>query len=90
MRIVSGFILREIAGENVAIPSGDSAHRLSGLVALNECGRFLFELLQTEQTEDSLVRAMLDTYEIDAATAATDVAEFLVMLRENGLLIESP
>lgn len=90
MRIVSGFILREIAGENVAIPSGDSAHCLSGLVALNESGKFMFELLQSEQTEESLVQAMLDTYEIDAATAATDVAEFLAMLRENGLLIESP
>lgn len=90
MQIVSGFILREIAGEIVAIPSGDSAHYLSGLVALNESGRFLFELLQTEQTEESLVQAMLDTYEIDASTAVTDVAEFLAMLRENGLLIESP
>ena len=54
MHIVSGFILREVVGETVAIPSGDSAHFLSGLVALNETGAFLFRLLKSEHTEDSL------------------------------------
>lgn len=89
MRIVSGFILREIVGETVAIPSGDSAHCLSGLLALNESGKFMFELLRTEQTEASLLQAILDNYDIDEDTAAADVAEFLATLRENGLLIES-
>lgn len=86
MRIVSGFILRQIIGENVAIPSGDSARRLSGLVALNGSGKFLFELLQSEQTEKSLIRALQEEYEVDAATAAADVTDFLNMLRENDLL----
>lgn len=89
MRIVSGFIIREVVGETVAIPSGDSAHLLSGLVALNETGRFLFGLLQTEQTEAKLVRAMLEEYDTDPATAEADVAEFLAMLRQHKLLVES-
>lgn len=88
MRIVPGFILREIVGENVAIPSGEAARRLSGLVALNESGQLLFGLLQTEQTEVSLTDALLEEYETDRATAAADVAEFLAQMRENGLLIE--
>lgn len=89
MRIVSGFILREVIGETVAIPSGDSAHQLSGLVALNGSGKFLFQLLQTEQSEESLVNALLDAYDVDPATAKQDVTEFLAMLRQNGLLAES-
>ena len=89
MRIVSGFILRQVVGETVAIPSGDSAHLLSGLMALNDTGAFLFQLLQSEQTEDSLVRAMLEEYDTDAATAQADVAEFLAMLRQHRLLVEA-
>lgn len=89
MRIVSGFILREICGETIAIPSGDSAHCLSGLVALNESGKFLFELLQTEQTIQSLTEALADTYEVTQSTAVTDVQEFLDMLRQCNLLVES-
>jgi hypothetical protein len=88
MRIVSGFIIRQIAGETVAIPSGASAQLLSGLVALNGSAQLLFQLLQTEQTADTLVHAITDSYEIDLATARTDVEEFLDLLRENQLLIE--
>ena len=88
MRIVPGFILREIAGETIAIPSGDSAHLLSGLAALNGSGKFLFELLQEDQTQESLVNAMTDSYDIDRDTAQTDVLEFLNFLRENHLLLE--
>lgn len=88
MRIVSGFILREVVGEIVAIPSGDSAHLLSGLLALNDTGRFLFGLLQQERTEEELVQALLDEYDIDEATARQDVSEYLAMLRSHELLIE--
>lgn len=90
MRIVSGFLIRQIADETVAIPSGKAAHQLSGLVVINGCGKFLFDLLQTEQTEESLVNAMMDEYEVDRSTAAADIAEFLQVLRENHILIESP
>lgn len=90
MRIISGFILREIVGESVAIPSGESARLLSGLVALNETGQFLFRLLQQEQTEDTLVRALLEEYETDEATAREDVSQFLQLLRQHQLLVEEP
>ena len=88
MRVVPGFVVRQIAGETIAIPAGPAARELSGLLALNGSGQFLFELLQTQQTEDTLVQAMLDTYEIDEATARADVAEFLEILRASGVLQE--
>ena len=88
MRIVPGFVVRQIVGENVAIPSGAAARQLSGLLSLNGSGRLLFDLLQTEQTHESLVNTLLDTYEIDPATAEADVAEFLQHLRETGVLVE--
>jgi hypothetical protein len=89
MHIVPGFVVRQIAGETIAIPAGPAARELSGLLALNGSGQDLFQLLQTEQTEEALVQSLLDTYEIDADTARADVAEFLEVLRSNGVLIES-
>ena len=88
MHIPSGFIIREVAGETVAIPTGEAAKELSGLVALTESGRLLFELLNTEQTAQSLVQARLDTYDVTYDTAKADVEEFLQIRRENGILIE--
>ena len=88
MHIVPGFLIREIAGETVAIPSGQAAHHLSGLVVIYGCGRFLFDLLQSEQTEASLLNAMTDTYDVDEVTALVDIREFLDVLRKNDMLLE--
>lgn len=89
MRIVPGFIVREIADQIVAIPTGESARVLSGLVALNDSGRFLFELLQVSRTEEELVCAMVETYDVDTDTAYADVTEFLAFLRHSQLLDEN-
>ena len=89
MRIVPGFVVREVAGETIAIPTGDAARELSGLIALNGCGKFLFELLQEDISEEDLVNALLENYEIDSATAKIDVSEFLQSLRNGKVLIEN-
>ncbi len=89
MRIVPGFLIREIAGETVAIPSGEAVRHLSGLVIINGCGKFLFEQLQSERTIPELVNALTDVYDVDAGTATTDVKEFLDVLRTHNMLIEA-
>lgn len=89
MQLVGGFCVRTILDETVAIPTEEAAHRLSGLVSMNETGQFLFQLLQTRQTKESLVAALLDNYEIDEQTANTDVEAFLKVLQDNDLLVET-
>lgn len=87
MRIVHGFLIREVAGELIVIPTGEAARRLSGVITLNDCGRFLFERLQTEQTKESLVNALTEEYDIDERTASEDVAEFIDQLEQYGFLM---
>ena len=88
MRLVEGFVLRETLDEWVAVPCGQSALRMSGLVSMNETGAFLFSALQVEHTEDTLRRLLLDNYDTDEETAAQDVRYFVEYLRQNDLLVE--
>lgn len=88
MQIIAGFCVHKVLDETIAIPTQEAAHHLSGLASMNETGEFLFQLLQTPQTEESLVNAMLDAYEIDPQTARADVTAFIKILRENHLLQE--
>lgn len=88
MKLVSGFCVRKVLDETIAIPTQEAAHCLSGLASMNETGEFLFELLQTEQTFDTLVNALVETYEVDEATAKRDVEIFVQILRENRMLVE--
>lgn len=88
MRVVEGFHVRQILDEVIAVPTGDAGKVFSGIISLNEIGRFLFDVLRQEQTEETLVQAVLDEYEVDAGTARADVREFTERLRSAGLLIE--
>lgn len=88
MRIAVKFMIRKIVDETVAIPVGASRSGFSGLLALNEVGQYLIELLAEEQTEDTLVAAVLDQYDVDPETARADVREVLDNLRQAGLLTE--
>lgn len=89
MHVFPGFLIREIAGEHIVIPSGAAARQFSGLLSLNDSGKLLFELLQSDQSEQTLVQALADSYEVDLSTAQNDVSEFLTMLDENGILCKS-
>ena len=51
------------------------------MLKLNGTGKFLWELLGKDVTEDDLVSALISEYEIDRETAARDTERFLTALR---------
>ena len=89
MRLVEGFVLRQTLDEWIAVPCGQSALRMSGLVSMNETGAFIFSALQQEHTEDTLKSLLLDNYDTDEETTAQDVRYFVEYLRKNNLLVEN-
>ena len=88
MRLVEGFVLRKSLDEWIAVPCGQSALRMSGLISMNETGAFLFEALREEHTEESLQRLLLENYDTDEKTAAEDVYNFVQYLRQKNLFVE--
>ncbi|MGM9592824.1 MAG: PqqD family protein [Candidatus Onthomonas sp.] len=86
MRISRDYIIREIAGECVIVPTGEAAARFNGLITVNGVGAFLWHMLQEETDEDKLLQALLEEYETDEATAKADIAQFLRILEQNGIL----
>lgn len=86
MRAIQDVILREIAGESILIPVGETALSIHGMISLSESGRLIWERLQTECSEEMLVGAILGEYEIDEETARQDVEAFLEKLRRLHLL----
>ncbi len=86
MKIKNGFLLRPLADTFVVVPVGQAAVDLRGMITLNGTGAFLWKMLETEQTAQTLVEALLDTYQVTPETAAQDVARFLELLCTNDLL----
>lgn len=89
-RVKRGYTLREIAGEYLAVPVSDEEGAAQCLAILNGTGKFLFDLLAEEKTPAELLQTMLDTFEVSPREAETDIAEFLHILAQNGLLHINP
>lgn len=86
MKIEKEFILREIAGDYVIVPTGKTALEFNGLITVNELGAFIWKKLQQDVTEDELIQVILEEYEVDEETARNDVEEFLNKLTECKIL----
>ena len=89
MKIKDGFVLEEVGGGYLAVAVGERAKEFCGLVRMNGTGAFLWNLLAgKDMTEDELVAAVLDEYEVDEARVRIYVAAFSAKLRENGIIEE--
>lgn len=88
MKIKEGLLIHKMGSQYVAAAIGQASREFHGLVRLNGSGAYLWEQLQTEQTEDALVQALLRKYEVDDKEARKDVEVFLNSVREAGLLYE--
>lgn len=86
MRIEKEFVLREIAGDHIIIPTGSTVLDFNGLITVNEEGVTLWNMLQEEVTMDELVRGILNEYDIEEKVARADIQEFLEKLIEGGIL----
>lgn len=85
MKLKQGFIMRDIAGEIVVVPSGDELN-LNMMITLNETGKFLWKRLETGADMNELVQAMLGEYDVDEQTARAGVERFVNKLQERGFL----
>ena len=86
MKIRKQLVKRTIAGDVILVPVGDASLELKGLLTLNETGERMWDLLPQCETEEALVRQMLEEYEVDEATLRADVGEFLDQLRQLEIL----
>lgn len=85
-QVKSGYILREIAGEYLAIPVELAGDDELHMAVLNEQGKFLWEQLLQPKTLPQLTCAMTDCYEVSEEEARADIMEFINHLSENQLL----
>lgn len=84
-KIKSGYVSREVAGELLAIPIAPELDS-SNIVILNPVSGLLWEKLQGECTLQQLVKAVVEDFAVDEATAEGDIKEFLQMLKESNML----
>ena len=83
MKLKDGFVLRTVAGETVVLPNSAEQNIM---ISLNNTGTFLWKKLEQEQTVETLVEELLQTYDVSKETALASVNAFVAKLQENSFL----
>ena len=86
MKAKSGFVLRNVVDEYILMPTGDNIGQFNGTVLLNEVSAFVWEKLQNPLSRDDLLKAILDEFEVDRATASADLDVLIKTLRGYGVI----
>lgn len=86
MKIKDGYLLHDIAGNYVVIGVLQNVVNMNGLMTVNEVGAFLWHKLEDGATEEELLTAILNEYEIDEETAKKDIKDFLAKLDQHKIL----
>lgn len=87
MKLKEGFVLRDVAGQPVVLPSGDGLD-LNMMITLNETGKFLWQKLESGADADALVEALLAEYDVTEDVAHASVDRFVAKLREHDFLAD--
>lgn len=86
MRIKGEYILREVMGEMLAIPVGGSVLDFNGMICINPVGEVIWRGLQGGQTKEVILDAILDKFDVSREEATADLDDFLLRLKQSGLL----
>lgn len=84
MKLNPDYILRNIAGEYIVVPTGSASQQINGLITLNDVAGFLWQNLEKTSDREALVKMVLAEFEVDEETARKDVNGFLDMLLQEG------
>lgn len=88
MKLNGSFVLREVAGEWLAIPVGETALKFGGMIVLNPTSRVIWEILQQDVTETDIVDAIIQRFDTTAEEAQADVCAFLEQMKAESLITE--
>lgn len=85
-KIKSGFIVRKIGNQIMAVPIGKMTSQIHGMIALTESGELLWNALTDGTDIGKLADILTENYEIDRETALSDAQKFVDGLRIQGVL----
>ena len=87
LQLNKDFVLREVCGLNVVLPTGANVKDFGGALNLNDSAALIYEQLEAGKTVEETVSALVAAYDVTPETALADVQETIESLREAGVVV---
>ena len=75
-----------MGNQAVVVAVGTASKVFNGMIKLNESGEMMWNLLVDGATEDDLLEAVLEAYEVAPQVAIKDVEKFIETLKKPGII----
>lgn len=88
MRLKDDFILHNTGEDFVIIATGEATKNFNGIIKLNNIGGEIVGLLTTDISEEEIIKAIVEKYEVEYETAKEDILNLLDSLRKTGIILD--
>ena len=86
MKLNKLYVVKNIAGETVIVPTGNAIQNFNGLISANEVAGFIWNHVENCETPEDMVKLVMDEFEGDPDVIRKEVLEFLETLRKVGMI----
>ena len=89
MKLKKGYVLRELCGEFIVCPEGLDVLDTGRMFSLNEPAAYLWRQVgDSDFTKDTLLKLLMEEYDVPEQTAREDIASLVRVLEEFGVVEE--
>ena len=86
MKKTQAFIKRDINGESILIPTGDTAREFNGMITLQGTAGFIWDHIEEATSLEHLIDMITDEFDVDRKTAGSDAIFFIMQLLRAGMI----
>ena len=88
MKTNPSYKYREIAGEYYLIPTGAAAEKSAIPLELTETAAWIWTRIEQDTSKEDIISLMTEDYDVDIEQAKRAVEQFVVILLDQGMIME--
>ena len=78
------FLVRNIAGDNVMMPIGETAIKFNGLIMANDVAAFIWEQIENVETNEELAKMICEEFDVSYEVALGDATKLVAQMKKAG------
>lgn len=86
MKLKYNFVTMDMDGQLVAVPVGDTAGEVHGMIRMNKTASVILSLLKDDMTEEEIVDSLLERFDVSKEILTIEVHKLIVHLQNEGLV----
>ena len=88
MKIKDGFVMRDVLGKTMVVPTEEAGQDMRGFIRLNATGKVIWNAIAEGKSIEETAKTLTETYEVSPETALSDVRTFVEKMKEAGVFEE--